>query len=155
MTGQDLEALARSIIDANPYMTLGTADEDGLPWVSPVWFAREGYSSFLWVSEPDARHSRNIAVRPRLSIVIFDSRQPLGTGHGVYMSAVAELVADPELESAVAAFSRASREQGGVEWTAGDVRPPARHRLYRAAASEQFMLDDEDRRIRVSLAPAD
>jgi peptide subunit release factor 1 (eRF1) len=61
-------------------------------------------------------------------------------------------VADPELENGIAAFSRTSREQGGEEWTAADVRPPARHRLYRATASEQFVLGDKDRRTRVSLA---
>lgn len=89
----DLTALARSIIDANLYMTLATADEGGRPWASPVCFAHEGYSEFLWVSSPQATHSRNIAARSELAIVIFDSGQPVGTGHGVYM---AEQVADPE-----------------------------------------------------------
>jgi Pyridoxamine 5'-phosphate oxidase len=32
----DLGTIARSIIDSNFYMTLGTADENGRPWVSPV-----------------------------------------------------------------------------------------------------------------------
>lgn len=36
MTPQDLDAVAREIIDANLYMTLGTADETGRPWVSPT-----------------------------------------------------------------------------------------------------------------------
>jgi hypothetical protein len=31
-TETDLEAIAKSIIDSNVYMTLGTADEDGQPW---------------------------------------------------------------------------------------------------------------------------
>ena len=30
------------IIDAARYMVLATADEDGLPWASPVWFAPDG-----------------------------------------------------------------------------------------------------------------
>jgi hypothetical protein len=30
----DLGTIARTIIDANFYMTLGTADENGRPWVS-------------------------------------------------------------------------------------------------------------------------
>ena len=34
--------LVQAIIDANPYMTLATADEHGSPWVSPVWFATAG-----------------------------------------------------------------------------------------------------------------
>jgi hypothetical protein len=35
------------IVDANQYMTLGTADASGRPWVSPVWYAPEGYAAFL------------------------------------------------------------------------------------------------------------
>ena len=34
--------------------------------------------------------SRNLARRPDLSVVIFDSRVPAYTGQGVYLSAVAE-----------------------------------------------------------------
>jgi predicted pyridoxine 5'-phosphate oxidase superfamily flavin-nucleotide-binding protein len=36
MTAPDHDALARAVIDANLYMVLGTADEDGRPWVTPV-----------------------------------------------------------------------------------------------------------------------
>jgi Pyridoxamine 5'-phosphate oxidase len=36
--GQDLEAMLQAVIDANSYMTIGTVDEYGLPWVSPVWY---------------------------------------------------------------------------------------------------------------------
>jgi hypothetical protein len=46
-------------------MILGTAEQDGTPWVSPVWFAADAYRECLWISSPGARHSRNIAVRAR------------------------------------------------------------------------------------------
>jgi len=87
---EDLGAVARGIIDSNRYMVLGTADETGRPWVSPVYFAAAGYAEFYWVSSPEATHSRNVAARSQLSIVVFDSQVPIGTGQGVYMSAVAE-----------------------------------------------------------------
>jgi predicted pyridoxine 5'-phosphate oxidase superfamily flavin-nucleotide-binding protein len=45
----ELTDVARSVIDANRYMALGTADEVGNPWVSPVWFASEDYRNFHWV----------------------------------------------------------------------------------------------------------
>jgi nitroimidazol reductase NimA-like FMN-containing flavoprotein (pyridoxamine 5'-phosphate oxidase superfamily) len=61
---QDLASVARDIIDSNAYMTLATADENGRPWASPVWYAAEGYAHFYWVSSPEARHSRNLAARP-------------------------------------------------------------------------------------------
>jgi predicted pyridoxine 5'-phosphate oxidase superfamily flavin-nucleotide-binding protein len=35
---EELEAIARSIIDSNRYMRLATADEHGSPWASPVWY---------------------------------------------------------------------------------------------------------------------
>jgi Pyridoxamine 5'-phosphate oxidase len=40
---QDLAARARAIIDANLYMVIGTADEAGRPWVSPVYYAPAAY----------------------------------------------------------------------------------------------------------------
>jgi nitroimidazol reductase NimA-like FMN-containing flavoprotein (pyridoxamine 5'-phosphate oxidase superfamily) len=137
----DLTALARSIIDANRYMTLATADEVGRPWASPVYFAHDGYSELLWVSSPHATHSRNIAARPGVAIVIFDSTQPIGTGQGVYMAAQAEQVVDPE--GGMAVFSRRSLAHGGTEWGPERVQGSARLRLYRAVASQQFMLDPD------------
>jgi uncharacterized protein YhbP (UPF0306 family) len=125
------------IIDAARYMVLATADEDGVPWASPVWFAPDGYTRFLWVSREDTRHSRNLGVRPQLSIVIFDSSAPIGTGEGVYTDAVAELLTEPE--PAIEVFSRRSVAQGGDEWAAADVSLPADLRLYRATAVEQWI----------------
>ena len=78
-----LRTIATGIIDANHYMTLGTADADGRPWVSPVYYAAEGYAELFWVSCPDVTHSLNLAARPDLSIVIYDSRLPVGAGQGV------------------------------------------------------------------------
>jgi predicted pyridoxine 5'-phosphate oxidase superfamily flavin-nucleotide-binding protein len=42
----ELSDRARSVIDANRYMALGTVDEAGHPWVTPVWFASEDYRHF-------------------------------------------------------------------------------------------------------------
>jgi nitroimidazol reductase NimA-like FMN-containing flavoprotein (pyridoxamine 5'-phosphate oxidase superfamily) len=61
---QDPPAIARAIIDAGLYMVLGTADASGRPWVSPVYYAPNGYREFVWVSAPDSTHSRNIGARP-------------------------------------------------------------------------------------------
>ena len=71
--GEPQVETARRLIDEGWYMTLATADADGLPWASPVWYAHEGYRDFVWVSRPDARHSVNLDQRPELAIVIFDS----------------------------------------------------------------------------------
>ena len=144
----DLQAIARAIIDSNRYMTLATADEQGSPWASPVWYAPAAYREFFWVSSPEARHSRNLAVRPELAIVIFDSHQA-GGWNALYMSAVAEQLT--EVDEEIQLYSRHGETQGLRAWTREDVLPPARHRLYRATISEHFVLDPHDRRLPVSV----
>ena len=147
----DLGAIARAIIDANLYMVLGTADEAGRPWVSPVYYAPAAYREFFWVSSPDATHSRNLEARPEVSIVVFDSGVPISTGQAVYMSATAgELVGDERAE-ALEIYSRRTLAHGGREWTLEDVQSPARLRLYRAAAADHFVLDERDRRVPVTV----
>jgi hypothetical protein len=151
---QDLGAVGRTIIDANMYMVLGTADETGRPWVSPLYFASAGYREFLWVSSPEATHSRNLARRPDVSIVVFDSQVPIGTGQCVYMAAVAEEVTGDGLDRGIDIFSRMSEAHGGRAWTRENVLAPAPYRLYRATASEHWVLDPAshpDRRTSVSL----
>ncbi len=145
----DLGAVARSIIDSNRFMTLATADADGVPWASPVWYAPVEHREFLWVSKPEARHSRNLATRPELAIVIFDSHEP-GGWKALYMTAVAEELAD--VDEGIQIFSRHGEAQGLRAWTRADVLSPARHRLYRATVSEHFVLDPHDQRRSVSLA---
>ncbi len=147
-----LESTARAIIDANSYMTLGTADASGLPWASPVWYAAAGYGEFFWVSSPGARHSRNLAARPQVAIVIFDSQAPINTGQGVYMSAVGVELNGPDVDRGIAIFSRRSEEQGASPWVRADVEAPARLRLFCAAASEHFLLTAGDERVRVRLS---
>ena len=142
---------ARAIVDANSFMTLATADGDGRPWASPVWYAHREYSDFVWVSKPGARHSRNLAVRPEVGIVIFDSTVAPGEGRAVYVEAVARELDGAERDEALAVFSRRSREDGLAEWTVADVTAPARHRLYRATARRHFVLQSNDERLAVDL----
>jgi uncharacterized protein YhbP (UPF0306 family) len=146
---QDPTEIARAIIDSNLYMTLGTADRGGTPWATPVYYAHEDYTQFFWVSQRDARHSANIADRPEVGIVIFDSTIPINTGQAVYMAARASELGADGLDPGLDLFSRRGQGHGGSHWVPQDVLPPARHRFYRAIASEQFVLDEHDERVPV------
>jgi pyridoxine/pyridoxamine 5'-phosphate oxidase len=147
----DPAGAARRIVEENVYMTLATADGEGRPWASPVWFAHEDSASFVWVSKPEARHSRNIAVRPQVGIVIFDSTVGQGAAEAVYLEAEAEQLGGAEEERCLSIFSRRSEALGWPSWTVDAVRPPAPLRLYRATASAQFVLGPGDQRIAVEL----
>ena len=140
---RDLRSVAETIVDSNRFMTLATADGEGLPWASPVWYAPSEYREFYWVSSPEARHSRNLAVRPELAIVIFDSHEA-GGWKALYQSAVADQLED--VDEGIEIFSRHGEAQGLKRWTRDDVLPTARHRLYRATVIERFVLDPHDQR---------
>jgi hypothetical protein len=146
---------ARAILDRISYMVLGTADADGQPWATPVWFATDGQGAFYWVSSPEARHSANIAARPEIGIVIFDSTVPIGTGQGVYIEAEAEqLGSGPELDQALTVFSARSETVGGSTWSRADVEGEARIRMYRATATSYSILAKDgqaDHRVPVRL----
>ena len=145
----DVEAVAAAIVAANRYMTLATADAAGRPWPSPVWFACDTLDELYWVSSVDTRHSRNLAARPELAIVIFDSTVDPGAAAAVYLSGVGAEVTGEELARGMDVFGHVSRGQGLRDWTAEDVVEPSRLRLYRASIEERFVLGPGDQRLPV------
>jgi len=46
MASGNFAAHARALLDANAFLTLGTAGPDGRPWTSPVYFAADGLREF-------------------------------------------------------------------------------------------------------------
>jgi nitroimidazol reductase NimA-like FMN-containing flavoprotein (pyridoxamine 5'-phosphate oxidase superfamily) len=145
----DPQETARRLVATNSYLTLATADADGRPWASPVWYAPSG-GDFLWVSDPESRHSRNIARRPEVAIVIFDSTVPVGAAEALYCDAVAEQLEGAARDEGIAAYSRHSEAGGAKAWEPGDVSPPARFRLYRATVTSSSVLGPGDRRLPLS-----
>jgi general stress protein 26 len=132
-TTDELARRARQVIDANHYMTLGTTEPDGRPRVSPVYFTQSGYRDFYWVSSPEAHHLANVAARPGVAIVIFDSTAPIGAGQAVYLTASATIVADADLaEECAVAF--ANVRPGAFAFTPDDLSGDAKLRLYVARA---------------------
>jgi len=142
---------ARELIAANRYMTLATADAAGRPWISPVWYAPDG-RGFLWISRPDARHSRNLAERREVAIVIYDSTVSPTERQALYIEAVAEQLDGESRDAAVARYSEHSVGTGLERLTVEEVTNSSPLRMYRAAVTAAFMLEDErDFRIAVEL----
>jgi nitroimidazol reductase NimA-like FMN-containing flavoprotein (pyridoxamine 5'-phosphate oxidase superfamily) len=151
MTNATTAASARALIDRSQYLTLATADSEGCPWVSPVWFAHDDYAEFLWVSRPDARHSLNVQARPAVALAVFDSTVAPHEAQAVYVQADAEQVRTDALDVALSVYSQKSVGSGLSAWGAADVTGSAAHRLYRARSVAAFALAANDRRIAITL----
>jgi nitroimidazol reductase NimA-like FMN-containing flavoprotein (pyridoxamine 5'-phosphate oxidase superfamily) len=150
VTTNDLTAHAMQLLDANAYLTLGTADAAGRPWVSPVYMAAEGLQRFYWVSAIDARHSLNLAERPAVSLVVFDSTVPPYHGRAVYAEGEARAVVGDELDHALAMYpGPASR--GATPVTRDDVTGASPYRLYMATATQVWVLCPREPRMPCAL----
>lgn len=137
-----LAAQVRRVIDANRYMVLATADADGLPHVSPVFYGARDYRELYWASAPDAVHSVNLVVRPEVSIVIFDSTAPVGQGgpNAAYLTARAETLSDvAEIERGFEVWP-GPPERGGRRLELEEVQSPGTYRLYRAVVTGASVL---------------
>lgn len=133
--GREPVELAKHLIDSNRYMVLGTLDPDGRPRVSPVYFSPDGHSVVYWVSSVESHHSRNIAERPEVSMVVFDSAAEIGRGEAVYLIAQAEVVPDDELAGCLDTVVW-TRFPGLRQFAPSELRDPEVWRLYRARISE-------------------
>jgi nitroimidazol reductase NimA-like FMN-containing flavoprotein (pyridoxamine 5'-phosphate oxidase superfamily) len=134
-----LIAHAQDLLDTNRYLTLATADPDGRPWSSPVYFASAGRWEFSWVSAIDARHSRNLAGRPQVSLVVFDSTGAPYHGRAVYAVGEARQLSGAELDRGLAVYPGPSH-RGGAPISRDEVTGTAPYRLYRASASDLWVL---------------
>jgi nitroimidazol reductase NimA-like FMN-containing flavoprotein (pyridoxamine 5'-phosphate oxidase superfamily) len=130
----ELAERARRVIETNRYLTLGTTEPDHRPRLSPVYYTHDGYHDFYWVSSPNAHHSVNLAARPEVAIVIFDSTAPVGEGQAVYISARASMVPEDELpQRCAAAFAHVG--PGAHAFTPDELSGAADLRLFRAGAT--------------------
>jgi nitroimidazol reductase NimA-like FMN-containing flavoprotein (pyridoxamine 5'-phosphate oxidase superfamily) len=130
-----LRAMAKDVIDENRYMVLGTAESDGRPRVSPVYYTHDRYRTLYWVSSPAAQHSQNLADRNDVAIVIFDSSVAPRQTQAVYLQAFAAEVPESDLtEQCAIAFRGVGG--GARAFTPDELSGAAPLRLYRASVTE-------------------
>ncbi len=130
-----LQAMARAVVDGNRYLVLGTSEPDGRARVSPVYYTHDRYVNIYWISSPAAQHSRNVATRPDVAIVIFDSSLAPSETQAVYLQAIAAEVQVADLaEQCAAAFRNVG--SGARAFTPDELSAAAPLRLYRAVVTE-------------------
>ncbi|SDL20730.1 Pyridoxamine 5'-phosphate oxidase [Nonomuraea jiangxiensis] len=134
MTGM-WETVPRLLGDSR-YLVLATADRQGRPWATPVFFAARDEDRLFWVSAPDSRHSRNLAERPDVAITVFDSHAPVGGAEALYLEATAGPADDPV--AALAALN--ARLPAGKELTGDDLAPSGPMVAYSADVRRHFVL---------------
>jgi uncharacterized protein YhbP (UPF0306 family) len=73
-----LRAAARRLLDASTLCAISTLAPKGRAYINTAYFAWSADFELVWISEPGARHSRNIRARPTVAIAVYDSSQTWG-----------------------------------------------------------------------------
>lgn len=126
------------VLAANRYLVLGTADADGQPWVTPVFFAPLNSNRVCWVSSPDSRHSRNIAHRNAVAITVFDSTVAVGRAEAAYFDAHAAPATPDEMDAALQSLN--SRLPQDKLLSGDDLQPRGPLVVYRADLQHSYAL---------------
>ena len=69
---------ARRLLDASSLCAIATVGPDGSAYVNTAYFAFSSELDLVWMSEPNAQHSRNIRERGTAAIAVYDSTQVWG-----------------------------------------------------------------------------
>jgi nitroimidazol reductase NimA-like FMN-containing flavoprotein (pyridoxamine 5'-phosphate oxidase superfamily) len=134
----ELWATVPRVLAANKYMVLATADADGVPWATPVYFAASDDKHLYWVSSPETRHSRNISMRPTVAITIFDSQVPIGAAEAVFVEATAAPADAAERDVLLEVLN--SRLPPDKALSAGDVQHDGPLQIYCATVTQHYVL---------------
>lgn len=142
--------LAIQIIDSNLYLALSTADKNGNPWTSPLFYCRDEQFNFYFISMPSSQHSKNTTIRPDVSFAIYDAHWKEGQGLGVQGLGKVELLdSKKEINHALNYY-----QTSFIELDADSIMK-SQYRLYVLKPSTFFVTDPEsevDKRVEVKLS---
>jgi hypothetical protein len=100
-----LAALAGQLLDASPLCAIASTSPDGRPHINTAYFAWSRSLEIIWLSDPDAWHSRNVRAGADVAIAVHDSRQTWGgSDRGIQLFGPAEEL--DEVGRAAALYAR-------------------------------------------------
>src|SRR6266550_9239818 len=73
-----LRAIARRLLDAAPLCAIATVSPGGRAHINTAYFAWGPDFEVVWLSAPEARHSRNVRANPSVAVAVFRSTQRWG-----------------------------------------------------------------------------
>ncbi len=74
-------------------LTVASAGPDG-PWAAALFYVNDGFELY-WLSDPQTRHSQNIARHPRISVAIHEDYRDWRVIQGIQMEGTAEEIGPP------------------------------------------------------------
>jgi uncharacterized protein YhbP (UPF0306 family) len=73
-----LAAIARRLLEASTLCAIATVSSGGRAHINTAYFAWSPDFEIVWLSAPEARHSRNVRAKPSVAVAVFRSTQRWG-----------------------------------------------------------------------------
>jgi uncharacterized protein YhbP (UPF0306 family) len=73
-----IRSLAEELLEAAPLCAIATVTPRGEAYVNTAYFAWAPDLRIVWLSDPRARHSRNVRANPSAAVAVYDSSQTWG-----------------------------------------------------------------------------
>lgn len=102
-----LMAVATDLLDASTLCAIATVGRDGRAHVNTAYFAWTRLLEIVWLSDPDSRHSRNVAANGSAAVVVYDSHQRWGRpDRGIQLFGTASRAPGRRIGEAERAYAR-------------------------------------------------
>jgi uncharacterized protein YhbP (UPF0306 family) len=73
-----ISTLTRELLGTSSLCAIASVSPGGRAHVNTAYFAAGPELELVWLSEPEARHSRNLRANPTVAIAVYDSMQSWG-----------------------------------------------------------------------------
>jgi uncharacterized protein YhbP (UPF0306 family) len=98
--------VAHELLDATTLCAIATVERTGRAYINTAYFAWSRSLEIVWISEPRAKHSRNIHADGTTAIAVFDSNQSWGRpDRGIQLFGIASKAERDALDCAVAIYA--------------------------------------------------
>jgi uncharacterized protein YhbP (UPF0306 family) len=114
-----LRTIARRLLDASTLCAIATVSADGRAHINTAYFAWDASFEIVWISAPEARHSRNVRRHPSVAIAVFDSTQKWGgSDRGIQLFGTARELTGRAASDGARVYARRFKDYSREELTA-------------------------------------
>ena len=107
VASQRLASVARRLLDASNLCTIATVGLGSRAYINSAYFAWTRYFGIVWLSEPRAKHSRNLRTNKTVAIAVYDSAQQWGKpDRGIQLFGTAHRAEVAEAEAAERLYAK-------------------------------------------------
>ncbi|NCU31160.1 pyridoxamine 5'-phosphate oxidase family protein [Candidatus Saccharibacteria bacterium] len=133
--------IVNEIFHKIPYLNLATVSDDGKPWNTAVWYAKDEDYNLYFVSPKNTVHAKNIHDNNMGFVTIYDSTAPEGQEVGLYIEATVSEVKDVKtIVKAISCLYKAKKnKRQSIEFIS-----TASRRIYKVTPHQAWINDAEE-----------